>query len=115
MDPAVEVSAAERRKHPRNAVMLPALLDQHPVTVTDLSEGGIATTDLEMLIDGELGPQRGQNASLRFLDGDEFGEAIEVEIVRVSNRRGSLGARYLSLSPEQKRMIARLIKAKVAA
>lgn len=108
MSAAVSVAARERRSHPRMGVMLPALLDQYPVTITDLSVGGIGTGNLEMMFDGELGPRRGDRASLRFLQEDVFSDAIEVEIVRVSARRGSLGARYLQLTSEQKRLIKAL-------
>lgn len=107
---AAETLAKERRRHPRSSVMLPALLDQFPVTVTDISLGGIGTGQIEMMIDGELGPERGQRASLRFLDREGFPEeCIEVEIVRVSTKRGSLGVRYLSLTPEQTRLLKSLV------
>ena len=110
MEQATATLAKERRRHPRSTVMLPALLDQHPVTVTDISLGGIGTGDIQMMIDGELGPSRGQRASLRFLDQDEsFGEdGIEVEVMRVSTQRGTLGVRYVALTPEQSAMIQRL-------
>jgi len=109
MSAAVDVAARERRNHPRMGVMLPALLDQYPVTITDLSVGGFGTGNLEMLFDGEPGPRRGDRASLRFLQEDVFTDSIEVEIVRVSSRRGSLGARYLNLTAEQERLIAGLL------
>ena len=105
-----ETTVKERRDHPRIGVMLPALLDQIPVTVTDISEAGVGTGNLRMMIDGGYGPSRGQTASLRFLGDDDFGESIEVEIVRVSSQRGELGARYLNLSDEQKSLIKRLVE-----
>jgi hypothetical protein len=107
---AAETLAKERRRFPRSSVMLPALLDQFPVTVTDVSLGGIGAGQMEMMIDGELGPERGQRASLRFLDHEGFAEeSIEVEIVRVSTRRGSLGVRYLGLTAEQDRFLKSLL------
>ncbi len=90
--------------------MLPALLDQFPVTVTDISLGGVGSGSLQMLADATMGPGRGQKASLRFLTDEEFAESIEVEITRVSSQRGELGARYLDLTAEQKRFIERLVK-----
>lgn len=99
----------ERRRHPRSGVMLPALLDQIPVTICNLSLSGIGTGKIEILFDGGQMLQRGQHASLRFFEADEVSEdAIDVEITRVSNSRGELGARYLSLTPEQKRFIERM-------
>lgn len=107
---AADSEAKDRRKFPRSSVMLPALLDQFPVTVTDVSLGGVGAGQMELMIDGELGPQRGQRASLRFLDHEGFAEeSIEVEIVRVSTRRGSLGVRYLALSSEQDRFLKALL------
>ena len=107
---AAETMAKDRRRFPRSTVMLPALLDQFPVTVTDISLGGIGAGQIEMMIDGELGPERGQHASLRFLEQEGFAEeSIEVEIVRVSTRRGSLGVRYVNLSPEQDRFLKALL------
>ena len=103
-----ETTVKERRNHPRIGVMLPALLDQIPVTVTDISEAGIGSGNLKVMIDGDYGPSRGQTASLRFLTDDDFGESIEVEIVRVSTQRGEIGARYLNLNDEQKAFIRRL-------
>ena len=100
-----ETTVKERRNHPRIGVMLPALLDQIPVTVTDISAVGVGTGNLKMMIDGGYGPSRGQTASLRFLTDDVFCESIEVEIVRVSSQRGELGARYLNLSDEQRDFI----------
>ena len=100
----------EKRRHPRIGVMLPALLDQFPVTVTDISLGGVGSGSLQMLTDGTMGPGRGEKASLRFLTDEAFGESIEVEITRVSSQRGELGARYLGLTAEQKRFIERLVK-----
>jgi hypothetical protein len=100
----------ERRRHKRAGVMVPALLDQMPVTISDLSLGGIGAGSIEILYDGEMVPSRGQQASLRFFDGlDEVSENIEVEIVRVSSSRGELGARYVNLTEEQKAFITRLL------
>ena len=101
---------AERRRHPRTGVMLPALLDQLPVTISNLSLSGIGAGRIEILFDGGHMLERGQHASLRLFDEDDVSESIEVEITRVSNSRGELGARYLTLSAEQERFIQRLIK-----
>ena len=98
----------ERRRHPRIGVMLPALLDQIPVTISNLSLSGIGAGRIEILFDGGYLLQRGQVASLRLFDENDVSESIEVEITRVSNSRGELGARYLSLTAEQKRFIERL-------
>ena len=106
--------AVERRAEPRFGVMLPALLDQHPVTVTDISMSGVGTGDgnMEMMIDSELGPAKGQRASLRLLDDDnEFGEdSIQIEIVRVSSRRGTLGARYVDLTDDQAGLLRKIVE-----
>lgn len=105
--------AVERRAEPRFGVMLPALLDQHPVTVTDISMSGVGTGDgnMEMMIDSELGPAKGQRASLRLLDDDEFGEdSIQIEIVRVSSRRGTLGARYVDLTDDQVGLLRKIVE-----
>ena len=109
MEPHSDTIVKERRKHPRIGVMLPALLDQVPVTVTDISLGGLGSGKLQMLFDGGFGPGRGERASLRFLTDDEFGESIEIEITRVSSLRGELGARYIDLNDDQKRFIERLM------
>lgn len=89
--------------------MVPAFLDQFPVTVTDLSLGGLGAGQLEMMIDGELAPKRGDRASLRFVGQDNPEDCIEVEILRLSTQRGSLGARYVSLTPEQERFLKELL------
>ncbi len=89
--------------------MLPALLDQCPVTITDISLGGIGSGALELLADSDFLPQQGQRASLRLLQGNEFTENIEIEIIRVSSEKGRLGARYVALSDDQARMIRSLV------
>lgn len=99
----------ERRRHPRIGVMLPALLDQIPVTISNLSLSGIGAGKIEILFDGGQMLQRGQVASLRLFDEDDVSESIEVEITRVSNSRGELGARYLALTAEQQSFIQRLV------
>ena len=99
----------ERRRHPRVGTMLPALLDQIPVTISNLSLSGIGAGKIEILFDGGQMLQRGQQASLRLFDEDDVSESIEVEITRVSNSRGELGARYVALTPEQERFIERLV------
>jgi hypothetical protein len=110
MSEAISEQRSERRHHRRSRTMLPALLDQCPVTVTDLSRGGIGSGALEMLADNDLLPEKGQRASLRLLDGNDFSDGIEVEIVRVSGERGSLGARYLNLTREQSALIDSLLR-----
>lgn len=105
-----EVPTNDRRKAPRSSVMIPALLDQFPVTVTDISLAGVGAGQFEMMIDGELGPARGQHASLRFIDQDDPEDSIEIEIVRVSRQRGSIGARYVSLTPEQESYLKTLVE-----
>jgi len=110
MSEQVSTRGAERRRHRRSRTMLPALLDQCPVTVTDLSLGGIGSGALEMLADDFLLPEKGQRASLRLLDGNDFSESIEIEIVRVSGDKGRLGARYLNLTREQSRLIDTLLR-----
>ena len=107
---SAEATAKDRRKAPRSSVMIPALLDQFPVTVTDVSLAGLGAGQFEMMIDGELGPSRGQRASLRFIDQDNLEDCIEIEIVRVSRQRGSIGARYVSLTPEQERFLKMLVE-----
>ena len=98
----------ERRKHQRVGIMVPALLDQVPVTLSDISLGGIGTGKLEILFDSDQQAlERGQRASLRFFDQDEVTDSIEIEIVRVSNSRGEIGARYVDLTEDQKRYIER--------
>ena len=118
MNLASDTTVVERRAEPRFGVMLPALLDQHPVTVTDISMSGVGTGDgnMEMMIDSELGPAKGQRASLRFLDDhDEFGEeCIQVEIVRVSSRRGTLGAKYVDLTRDQVRLLQKIVERRAA-
>ena len=89
--------------------MLPALLDQCPVTITDISLGGIGSGAVELLADSEFLPQQGQRASLRLLHGNEFTDNIEIEIIRVSSEKGKLGARYVALSDDQARMIKDLV------
>ena len=109
-EPIAEQNRNERRRHKRSGVMVPALLDQIPVTISNLSLGGIGAGSIEILYDGELLPARGQQASLRFFDGlDEVSDSIEVEIVRVSGSRGELGARYVGLTEDQKQFIERLL------
>lgn len=100
---------SERRRHPRIGVMLPALLDQMPVTISNLSLSGIGAGRIEILFDGGHMLQRGQHASLRLFDEDDVSESIDVEITRVSNSRGELGARYVTLTSEQESFIQRLI------
>ena len=95
----------DRRRFPRTPVMIPALLDQHPVTLMDISLGGIGSGALELLIDGEFGLKRGQRGSLRLLHEDHFSDGIEVEIVRLSRESGRLGARYVDPTDEQIRLI----------
>ena len=107
---AAEATAKDRRKTPRSSVMIPALLDQFPVTVTDISLAGLGAGQFEMMIDGELGPARGQHASLRFIDQDDLEDCIKIEIVRVSRQRGSIGARYVSLTAEQERYLKTLVE-----
>lgn len=99
-----------RRRHPRSQTMLPALLDQYPVTITDISLSGVGSGALEMLADSFDLPHRGQRASLRLLDGNQFSDNIEIEIIRVSSEKGRLGARYVNLSKEQSDMIAGLVR-----
>lgn len=108
--PIVEEHRNERRRHKRSGVMVPALLDQVPVTISNLSLGGIGAGKIEILFDGDQILERGQHASLRFFGGDdEVSDSIEIEIVRVSNSRGELGARYIDLSSDQTRFIERLL------
>ena len=109
MDDGLNVRSRERRRHRRSRTMIPALLDQCPVTITDISLGGIGSGALEMLADSEFLPERGQRASLRLLNGTEFSDNIEVEVVRVSSEKGRLGARYVGLSDEQRSMIQSLV------
>lgn len=107
-----ETRREERRRHKRAGVMVPALLNQVPVTISNLSLGGIGAGRIEILFDGDQSLERGQQASLRFFDGeDEVTDSIEIEIVRVSNSRGELGARYLDLTEDQRRFIGRLLAA----
>ena len=98
----------ERRRHPRIGVMLPALLDQIPVTISNLSLSGIGAGKIEILFDGGQMLERGQHASLRLFDENDVSESIEVEITRVSNSRGELGARYVALTSDQASFIQRL-------
>ena len=109
MDDGLNVRVPERRRHRRSRAMIPALLDQCPVTITDISLGGIGSGALELLADSEFLPERGQRASLRLLDGTEFSDNIEIEVVRVSSEKGRLGARYVGLSDDQKRLIQALV------
>lgn len=102
---------SERRRHPRIGVMLPALLDQMPVTISNLSLSGIGAGRIEILFDGGHMLERGQHASLRLFDEEDVSESIEVEITRVSNSRGELGARYVDLSSDQEQFIQRLVGA----
>lgn len=110
MDDGLTVSGSERRRHRRSRTMIPALLDQCPVTITDISLGGVGSGALELLADNEFLPARGQRASLRLLTGSEFSDNIEIEVIRVSSEKGRLGARYVGLSDEQKRMIQTLVE-----
>lgn len=103
------MSGRDRRRHRRSRIMIPALLDQCPVTITDISLGGIGSGALEMLADSEFLPAEGQRASLRLLNGNEFSETIEIEVIRVSSEKGRLGARYVNLSEDQKRMVDALV------
>lgn len=101
----------DRRRNRRSPTMMPALLDQYPVTITDISLGGVGSGALELLADSFALPHRGQRASLRLLDGNQFSDNIEIEILRVSSEKGRLGARYVDLSAEQSDMIASLMQA----
>lgn len=105
MEDAMSSRGQDRRRHRRSRTMIPALLDQCPVTITDISLGGIGSGALEMLADSEFLPERGQRASLRLLHGSEFSDNIEIEVIRVSSEKGRLGARYVELTDDQKRLI----------
>lgn len=122
MGEVVKIGPKDRRRATRRHRSIPVMLDHFLVEVIDLSLTGMGAGTLEIISSCDINIAAGQNVTLRFphqipYDGDieftgggGFGPGITVEIVRVADGEARFGARFVDLTHEQARELARLIE-----
>lgn len=90
----------ERRKHKRHASFIKAEMNGQPVTILDVSLGGIGGT-IELRGDASDIPRQGDQAQV-VLRPDKGGPTtLTVEVVRIEREQNLFGARIVEMGEEQ--------------
>ena len=106
-----ETASIERRSHARRSASIKAELNGQPVTVLDISLGGIGGT-VELHGNIQSIPLPGEAATVVLDPEGEAPVALTVELRRVGESLNRFGARIVELSAEQAQAVERLCGAR---
>ena len=95
-----EPAGAERRKHKRYASFIKAEMNDQPVTILDVSLGGIGGT-IELRGEGGAIPQQGEQAQVVLRPDKGTPATLTVEVVRIDSEAKFFGARIVEMGEEQ--------------
>ena len=109
MSKIVEVAEVERRRDRRRETLLEGLLQGHPISIVDISLGGLGAAVHFVGHAEDWVPDLGGDASLELLCDSGTVHAFEVEVVRCDPVDGHFGVRFLSLDDRQYNVIERLV------
>ena len=109
MSKIVEVSEMERRRDRRRETLLEGRLQGHPISIVDVSLGGLgAAAHFVGHGDGWV-PDLGGDLTLELLSHSGEVHGFDVEVVRCDPVDGHFGVRFLSLDDHQYRVVERLV------
>ena len=109
MSKIVEVADMERRRDRRRETLLEGRLQGHPVSIVDVSLGGLgAAVHFVGHVDGWV-PDLGGDSTLELLADSGEVHSFEVEVVRCDPVDGHFGVRFLSLDDHQYGVVERLV------
>ncbi len=100
MKQANSKTGAERRRHERHASFIKAEMNGRPVTILDVSLGGIGGT-IELRGDTDILPEPSEHGTVTLLPDEGASVTLTVEVVRVDADAHLFGARIVEMGEQQ--------------
>ena len=107
MSKIVEVSGAERRRDKRRPSFIKASLNGQPITILDVSLGGLGGTIELHHETGDL-PAPGDLATIELEPDSDKAILLTVEVIRADRELGLFGAHIVEMGDSQFRALERL-------
>ena len=95
-----EEGGVERRRHKRSPSFIKAEMNGQPITILDVSLGGVGGT-IELRGDTDILPEPGEDGTVTLLPDDGASITLTVEVVRVDSQAHLFGARIVEMGEEQ--------------